>query len=141
MSKASPLSQQIMSILQKKGQAVETGPKFHDIVAAVKSEAKTGRPKKQARLDIRSRYSRPGLEEKNSHVLVIRDGNKPPVSTRIVIKPGMDPREIEIAGEIALDDHNRKEQNRFLREHSSVDVGLRTIVDGWIDAHVNKVGS
>lgn len=140
MSKASPLTQQIMGILQKNGQGVETGPSFHNVIAAVKAPKKPGRPKMEARIDVRSRFSRPGLTEKNSHVLIIRDGNRPPISTGIVLRPGMDYDEVKLAGDIALDDHNEKAKDRFLGENSSVDVSLRVIVDGWIDGHANTAG-
>ncbi|MBX9927246.1 MAG: hypothetical protein K2Y05_12885 [Hyphomicrobiaceae bacterium] len=135
MAKASPLSQQIMKVLQSEGKAVTTGPALYDVLGAVKAAGKLGRPQSAPRLAVRSRFSRPGLMEKNSHVLVIRDGNRPPVTTGIVIRPGMELCDIELAGKIALDDHMIKANDAFLEENSNVDVSVKTILNRWIDRH------
>jgi hypothetical protein len=124
MARASELSQQIMLITQRKGKGKKTGPGLFDVIAAAKGAGTLGRPNKAARLDIRSRKTRPGLEENNSHVLVIRDGPGAPKTTGIVLREGMELADVELAGEIALDDHLRKKNDEFLEEHSDADVDV-----------------
>src|SRR5665213_856612 len=58
MTRASDLSRQIMRITQSKGKAEETGPGLFNVIAAAKKENKIGRPKREARLGMRSRKTK-----------------------------------------------------------------------------------
>lgn len=135
MARASDLTQQIMRIIQDKGKGKKTGPGLFDVIAAAKEPDKLGRKRDAARLDIRSRKSRPGLEENNLHTLVIRDGPGAPKGTGIVLREGMEFADVELAGEIALDDHVKKKTDEFLEERSDADVDIMAIYDKFVERH------
>jgi integrase len=129
MSRASKLSHQIMAVLQEKGEAVETGPEFIEVLAAAKKRKdKKGRPVEGSRLVLVKKKSK-------SPVIKIREKGKADKTTGVIIRPGMDPVEAQLAAEVIHMDHRKDARRRLLGEVSDADVALKQIVDDWIVAH------
>ncbi|MBR1133293.1 hypothetical protein [Bradyrhizobium iriomotense] len=129
MAKASKLARQLQRILREEGELPpgETGPNVINIVAAADRRAADGK-KPQGR-----KFDPPRLVVVGRTVKIRHAGKDK--TTHIVVKAGMDARQIELAANAKLMDFKDELDAKDRGEVACEDTDLKPIVDKWIGDH------